>query len=152
MVEIESNSMKIIDTEIDNIKKSVSKSCSFSNNQTIERPHSSSNDLKTISYDGISTQNSFKFMNIKNNLNFISNKSLEKNRIDRKDIYGNIIKKGGNHKVSFRDNIKGNLLVEMTLIDQKQNSLRGKNYKTYTIFREARDKEEILCSGLCCIF
>ena len=62
------------------------------------------------------------------------------------------ISKGGNHKVSFKDSIKGNLLVEMTLIDPKKNSLRGKNYKNYTIFREARDKEEICCSGLCYVF
>ena len=69
-----------------------------------------------------------------------------------KDIYGNIIEKGGKHKVSFKDSFKGKYLVEMTLIDVKQNSLRGKNYKSLTIFREARDKEEILCSGVCNIF
>ena len=70
----------------------------------------------------------------------------------RKDIFGNVIEKGGKHKISFRDNFKGKYLVEMTLIDPKQNSLRGKNYKNYTIFREARDKEEVLCSGVCNIF
>ena len=42
----------------------------------------------------------------------------------RKDLYGNLIQKGGKHKVSFKDNIKGKLLVEMTLIDVKQNSIR----------------------------
>ena len=47
----------------------------------------------------------------------------------RKDIYGNIIKKGGKHKVSFKDNLKGKKLVEMTLIDVKQSSIRGKNFK-----------------------
>ena len=70
----------------------------------------------------------------------------------RKDIFGNVIEKGGKQKISFRDNFKGKYLVEMTLIDRKQNSLRGKNYKNYTIFREARDKEEVLCSGACNIF
>ena len=70
----------------------------------------------------------------------------------RKDIYGNIIEKGGKHKVSFIDDIKGKYLVEMTLIDVKQKSIRGKNYKKYTIEREARDKEELFCSELCLMF
>ena len=77
--------------------------------------------------------------------------SPKNNRI-RKDIFGNVIEKGGKQKISFRDNFKGKYLVEMTLIDPKQNSLRGKNYKNYTIFREARDKEEVFCSGACNIF
>ena len=68
----------------------------------------------------------------------------------RKDLYGNIIEKGGKHKVSFKDNIKGKLLVEMTLIDVKQNSLRGNNYKKYTVGLEAKDKKEL--SGVCTIF
>ena len=67
---------------------------------------------------------------------------LEKKRI-RKDLYGNEIKKGGKHKVSFKDNIKGKLLVEMTLIDVKQSSIRGKNYKKYTIGLMAKDKKEL---------
>ena len=68
----------------------------------------------------------------------------------RKDIYGNIIEKGGKQRVSFKDNIKGQLLVEMTLIDVKQNSLRGKNYKKNTVCLEARDKKAL--SGACTIF
>ena len=151
MVKIEPKSIKIIDTEISNAKNKIyNNPCLFSKEAKFKRPYSS-NNIKEISLDGISTQNSSKLTHIKNNLNFLS-RSLEKNKIERKDIYGNIITKGGNHKVSFKDSIKGNLLVEMTLIDPKQNSLRGKNYKNYTIFREARDKEEICCSGLCCIF
>ena len=67
----------------------------------------------------------------------------------RKDLYGNLIQKGGNHKVSFKDNIKGKLLVEMTLIDVKQNSLKGKNYKKYTVSLEAKDKREL---SVCNIF
>ena len=70
----------------------------------------------------------------------------------RKDIYGNIIEKGGKHKVSFKDDIKGQLLVEMTLVDINDKSTRSKNYKNYTIYREASDKEGIICSGLCNIF
>ena len=57
--------------------------------------------------------------------------SLYQKQDIRKDIYGNIIEKGGKHRVSFKDNIKGKLLVEMTLIDVKQNSLRGNNYKKF---------------------
>ena len=67
--------------------------------------------------------------------------SLSKKKNIRKDIYGNIIEKGGKHRVSFKDNIKGKLLVEMTLIDVKQDSLRGKNYKKYTVCLEAKDKK-----------
>ena len=70
----------------------------------------------------------------------------------RKDLFGNIIAKGGKHKVSFKDDIRGNYLVEMTLIDTKQNSLRSKYYKKQTALIEARDKDEIICSGLCNIF
>ena len=72
----------------------------------------------------------------------------QKNNI-RKDLYGNTIQKGGHHKVSFKDNIKGKMLVEMTLIDVKQNSLRGKNYKKYTVSLEAKDKREL---SVCSIF
>ena len=72
----------------------------------------------------------------------------QKNNI-RKDLYGNIIQKGGHHKVSFKDNIKGKMLVEMTLIDVKQNSLKGKNYKKYTVSLEAKDKREL---SVCNIF
>ena len=75
---------------------------------------------------------------------------LNKRENVRKDLYGNIIQKGGKHKVSFKDNIKGKLLVEMTLIDVKQDSIRGKNYKKYTVSLEAKDKKEL--SGVCTIF
>ena len=66
----------------------------------------------------------------------------QKNNI-RKDLFGNLIQKGGHHKVSFKDNIKGKKLVEMTLIDVKQSSIRGKNYKKYTVSLEAKDKREL---------
>ena len=79
------------------------------------------------------------------------NLSLGKNRL-RKDLFGNLIVKGGKHKVSFKDDIKGKYLVEMTLIDIKQNSLRSKYHKSQTVFIEARDKEDLICSGLCNIF
>ena len=87
--------------------------------------------------------------------NFLKKSNLSCNCVkkpNRKDRYGNIIQKNGKQKVSFKDNFKGQYLVEMTLIDVKQSSLRGKNYKNYTISREARDKEELLCSGVCNIF
>ena len=70
----------------------------------------------------------------------------------RKDLFGNIIVKGGKHKVSFKDDIKGNYLVEMTLIDTKQNSLKSKYHKKQTVLLDARDKDELICSGLCNIF
>ena len=73
----------------------------------------------------------------------IDNLDLLNKRSLRKDLYGNEIKKGGKHKVTFKDNIKGKLLVEMTLIDVKQSSIRGKNYKKYTIDLMAKDKREL---------
>ena len=76
---------------------------------------------------------------------------FKKNNL-RKDLFGNLIEKGGKHKVSFKDDIKGKYLVEMTLIDTKQNSLRSKYHEKQTAFIEARDKENLNCSGLCNIF
>ena len=78
--------------------------------------------------------------------------SLIKKNLLRKDIYGNKIEKGGSHKVSFKDDIKGNFLVEMTLIDTKQNSIKSRFIKNQTILREAKDKEELFCGGFCKIF
>ena len=107
--------------------------------------------------DDHSTEQSIKSSKSKNftinslNKNF-RKENLFKSDYLRKDLYGNVIEKGGKHKVSFRDDIKGKLLVQMTLIDTKQNSIRSRNYKNQTIYLEAKDKEEIICSGLCNIF
>jgi len=121
-----------------NISSSELFSCPYS--LIIRRSHSFSKKTPSDLSSQNSTAQSIKKYN-----------SPKKIRI-RKDIFGNVIEKGGKQKISFRDNFKGKYLVEMTLIDRKQNSLRGKNYKNYTIFREARDKEEVLCSGACNIF
>ena len=87
---------------------------------------------------------------IKYSLNSKYEYKIHKDRDNlRKDIYGNIIKKGGKHKVSFKDNLKGKKLVEMTLIDVKQSSIKGKNVKKYTVCLEARDKS---ASAACNIF
>jgi len=81
------------------------------------------------------------------------NNSIHKNiinKITRKDIYGNIIKKGGKQKVSFLDDIKGKgkPLVEMTIYNAEDNCLKSKNYKKYTIKREAKDKQEMTCCNI----
>jgi GTPase SAR1 family protein len=70
----------------------------------------------------------------KSSLPYVNN-SIHKNNLKakRKDIYGNIIKKGGNHKVSFLDDIKGKPLVEMTIYNSEENCLKSKNYKVKTI-------------------
>ncbi len=103
--------------------------------------HSRHKRTKSVRYSYTSTQPSFNI---------------------RKDIYGNKIEKGGNHKISFKDNLKGKKLVETTLIDLKKNVI--KNKKTHKISkkdfiieetlneREAKDKEKIICSGACFIF
>ena len=76
--------------------------------------------------------------------------SLFKRKL-RKDINGNLIEKGGKHKVSFKDDIKGNFLVEITFYSAKDNCLRRKNYKDYTFKRLAKDKKTKNSSG-CNIF
>ena len=107
-----------------------------------------SSDESTSDKDSIKSSKSHKFLSS----SVIIPKSkfnLNKKKIFRKDIYGNEIKKGGKQKVSFKDSIKGKLLVEMTLIDVKQSSIRGKNYKKYTVNIMARDKKESIA---CIIF
>ena len=94
-----------------------------------------------------STEQSSKSLSINN----YKNNSIHKNKLNkeaRKDLHGNIIKKGGKHKVSFKDEIKGKFLVEMTLYDSKESSLKSKNYKEYTINREAKDKIEMACCNI----
>ena len=97
--------------------------------------HSHHKRTKTVRYAYINTQPS---MNI------------------RKDIYGNKIEKGGNHKISFKDNIKGKQLVETTLIDLKKNVIKNKKGYKYEkkdfIIRETNDKEKIICSSACNIY
>ena len=39
-------------------------------------------------------------------------------------------------------------LVEMTLYDSKESSLKSKKYKEYTINREAKDKIEMACCNI----
>ena len=79
------------------------------------------------------------------------NNSIHKNLFindSRKDLYGNIIEKGGKHKVSFKDDIKGNFLVELTIYHSDENCLQRKDYKKYTINRQARDREDIACCNI----
>ena len=110
-----------------------------------------SSDESTSDKDSIKSSKSYKTIKfLSSSVKFSKSKfNINKNNSYRKDIYGNEIKKGGKQKVSFKDDIKGKLLVEMTLIDVKQNSIRGKNYKKYTINMMARDKKE---SNVCIIF
>ena len=159
MEAILSNSFDI-DIQFRKTKKNyLSKLFNFSNNveQGLCRSNSFNGKINSVSYeDSNSTDPSIKSSRSKTILNSLSKNSLKaslfKKHHLRKDLFGNLIEKGGNHKVSFKDDIKGNLLVEMTLIDTKQNSIRSKYYKNQTILREAKDKEEIICSGLCNIF
>ena len=86
--------------------------------------------------------------------NFIFSSNLNK---IRRDIYGNIIEKGGNQKISFRDDLEGKPLVETALIDLKKNviqkqKLHRKKIGKDIIIEESKDKEEIICSSACYIF
>ena len=138
--------MDTLSTHSSNIENSMK---SHNNNSSISL-FFSTND-KTPYYRRANSFTKYKVENtITNHKNHFSKSTIKKHY--RKDIYGNVIKKGGKHKISFKDNFKGNYLVEMTLIDVHQNSLRGNNYKNLTVFREARDKEQIFCSGLCNVF
>ena len=107
----------------------------------------SSSDESTES--SISSSHSKKY---KNNSIYkkVRKDSLFKRKL-RKDINGNLIEKGGKQKVSFKDDIKGNFLVEVTYYNAKDNCLKRKNYKDYTIKRIAKDKETKNRSG-CNIF
>ena len=127
-----------LESPIDNVKAS-----SFLLKDSFE-----SSDDSTSDKDSIKFSKQKKYLSSSVNIPK-SNFNLNKKETIRKDLYGNIIKKGGKHKVSFKDNIKGKLLVEMTLIDVKQSSVKGKNYKKYTVNIMARDKRE---SSLCNIF
>ena len=99
-----------------------------------------------------SSINSSYSKNYKNNSIYkkVRKNSLFKRKL-RKDINGNLIEKGGKQKVSFKDDIKGNFLVEITYYNVKDNCLKRKNYKDYTIKRLGNDKETKKCSG-CNIF
>ena len=81
----------------------------------------------------------------------------------RRDIYGNLIEKGGEQKVSFKDHFKGKKLVETTIIDLKKSVINqnkknrlsrsiDKIDKNDIIKEESKDKEEITCSSACYIF
>ena len=109
------------------------------------RSHRKKSKKMTTSY--ISTEPSF---------NFTINKL-------RRDIYGNLIEKGGEQKVSFKDHFKGKKLVETTVIDLKKSVINqnkknrlsrsiDKIDKNDIIKEESKDKEEITCSSTCYIF
>ena len=106
----------------------------------------SENKLFNYSSDE-STEQSSKSLSLKK----YKNNSIHKNKLQtevRRDLHGNIIEKGGKHKVSFKDDIKGKFLVEMTFYNAKESSLKSKKYKEYTINREARDKTEMTCCNI----
>lgn len=113
-----------------------------SNFLATKRLSDSEEDSSSTDRDSITSSKSNKM--VKSSLNKKMSKfALFKDTNIRKDRYGNIIKKGGKHRVSFKDEIKGKLLVEMTLIDVKQSSIKGKNVKKYTVDLMAKDKREL---------
>ena len=102
-----------------------------------------------------STEGSIEIKNSKKYQNNSIYKKIRKNSLFkkklRKDIYGNLIEKGGKQKVSFKDDIKGNLLVELTFYNTEDYCFKSKNYKNYTFKKGAKDKEAMECST-CNIF
>ena len=102
-----------------------------------------------------STESSIEIKNLKKYKNNSIYKKNQKNSLFkkklRKDIHGNLIEKGGKHKVSFKDDIKGKFLVELTFYNKENYCYKGKNYKNYTFKKVAKDKELNNCST-CNIF
>ena len=102
-----------------------------------------------------STEGSIEIKNSKKYQNNSIYKKIRKNSLFkkklRKDIHGNLIEKGGKQKVSFKDDIKGNFLVELTFYNTKDYCFKSKNYKNYTFKKGAKDKEAMECST-CNIF
>ena len=143
-IQFENNSTNELFFQLNSSKSKQIKS-SFSSKKSSSDSSGESTDEDSIKSSNIKLKSSLNSLNKKTISKFYL---IQKNNI-RKDLYGNIIQKGGHHKVSFKDNIKGKKLVEMTLIDVKQNSLRGKNYKKYTVSLEAKDKREL---SVCSIF
>ena len=127
-------------------------SLAFIESETKEFNLFSKNKLFESSGDESTDSESSKSIKYKNNSIYkkIRKNSLFKKKV-RKDIHGNIIQKGGNYKVSFKDDIKGNCLVEMTFYKAKDTCYKGKNYEKYTIKIGAKDREGQICSS-CNIF
>ena len=102
-----------------------------------------------------STEGSIEIKNSKKYQNNSIYKKIHKNSLFkkklRKDIHGNLIEKGGKQKVSFKDDIKGNFLVELTFYNTEDYCFKSKNYKNYTFKKGAKDKEAMECST-CNIF
>ena len=102
-----------------------------------------------------STEGSIEIKNSKKYQNNSIYKKIRKNSLFkkklRKDIHGNLIEKGGKQKVSFKDDIKGNFLVELTFYNTEDYCFKSKNYKNYTFKKGAKDKEAMECST-CNIF
>ena len=102
-----------------------------------------------------STEGSIEIKNSKKYQNNTIYKKIRKNSLFkkklRKDIHGNLIEKGGKQKVSFKDDIKGNFLVELTFYNTEDYCFKSKNYKNYTFKKGAKDKEAMECST-CNIF
>ena len=97
-----------------------------------------------------STEGSIEIKNSKKYQNNSIYKKIRKNSLFkkklRKDIHGNLIEKGGKQKVSFKDDIKGNFLVELTFYNTEDYCFKSKNYKNYTFKKGAKDKEAMECS------
>ena len=102
-----------------------------------------------------STEGSIEIKNSKKYQNNSIYKKIRKNSLFkkklRKDIHGSLIEKGGKQKVSFKDDIKGNFLVELTFYNTEDYCFKSKNYKNYTFKKGAKDKEAMECST-CNIF
>jgi len=102
-----------------------------------------------------STEGSIEIKNSKKYQNNTIYKKIRKNSLFkkklRKDIHGSLIEKGGKQKVSFKDDIKGNFLVELTFYNTEDYCFKSKNYKNYTFKKGAKDKEAMECST-CNIF
>ena len=70
----------------------------------------------------------------------------------RKDNFGNTIKKGGDHKISFIDNISHHNLAEIIYIkrEEQEHKARSKSKREY--FKNIEQYQTCQCSSVCNIF
>ena len=115
--------------------------------QTMKTPHHSKSRRLYSSHNKNNVRNSYVSTEPSTNIGGVK---------IRKDIYGNIIEKGGNQRISFKDNFKGKALVETTLINLKKTvKLKKKSSKNVRKDIEeirAKDKDVVICSSACTIF
>ena len=111
--------------------------------------------------------NDFEINSMKNNINLNNNFNKDENSVNnnfkkndniRHDLFGNEIKKGGKHKVTFSDQINGDKIEEYfnEENDKKMAEIINvdsyKKYNRIMNFSVDENNQEIICCKSCSIF